>query len=294
MHKPSILYIVIAGILWGTAVIFSKILGADGFGFTPLQMTAMRNLVAAIVLCIYVLIANPKRFSAPFKEKLFFFISGIFIFFTGAFYYTAISLTSPSTAVVLMYISPILVMAVSVIFMGERFTVTKGIAVSLAFLGCGLVTGIIGGMKFQLFGIVTGILSGICYAAYNVCAKIEMKRGNDAVTASLYCFRAAAVVGTIICDPVSLIATARATFPAAVPYIIAQGIVTCALPYFLYTLASKRLTAGIAAALSSIEPMTATIISVALYNERLGVQGVLGIMFILAMVLLLSKSEEKQ
>ena len=291
MHKPSLLYIVLAGVLWGSAVIFSKILGS--FGFTPLQMTVMRNAVSALALFLYILIKNSRQFKAPIKEIVLFVLSGLCILFTGTFYYTAMKMTTPSIAVVLMYIAPILVMAVSVLFMGERFNMLKGLAVAFAFIGCGLVTGIIGGIKFNLLGIGIGALSGICYAAYNICAKIEMKRGNDAVTASFYCFLGAAIIGILICNPVSLGNALSEATAKAVPFIIAQGLFTGAIPYFLYTLASKRLPAGIASATGSIEPMSATIISIVFFNEVLEIQGLIGILMILTAVLLLSKSEDK-
>lgn len=290
MHKPSIFYIILAGFLWGSAVVFSKVLG--GFGFTPLQMTALRNTVAALALFFYILISNPKQLKADVKEIIIFVISGACILFTGTFYYTAMEMTSPSTAVVLMYIAPIIVMGVSVLFMGERFNKQKGVAVAFAFIGCGLVTGIVGGVKFQLVGILMGILSGIAYASYNICAKIEMKRGNDAVTASFYCFFGAAVIGILISNPVTLFETVAQNSPQALPYIVAQGLFTGAIPYFLYTLASKRLPAGVASAMGTTEPMSATLISVLFYNDKIGLQGFVGIILIIGAVLLLSKSEE--
>ena len=291
MHKPSIFYIILAGFLWGSAVIFSKVLG--GFGFTPLQMTAMRNAVAALALFIYIILTNPKQLKASIKEIAIFLISGVCILLTGTFYYTAMEMTSPSTAVVLMYIAPILVMGVSVMFMGERFNRLKGLAVAFAFIGCGLVTGIIGGVKFQALGIFVGVLSGIAYASYNICAKIEMKRGNNPVTASFYCFLGAAVIGILLCNPINLCGVVSQNFPEALPYIFAQGLFTGAIPYFLYTLASKKLPAGVASAMGTTEPMSATLISVILYNEKLGIQGIIGIILILGAVVLLSKNKDE-
>ena len=47
MNKLSILYIVLAGVSWGTAGIFVNNLSP--YGFSSVQMTSMRNIVAAIV-----------------------------------------------------------------------------------------------------------------------------------------------------------------------------------------------------------------------------------------------------
>lgn len=289
MHKPSMFYIILAGFLWGSAVVFSKLLG--GLGFTPIQMTALRNAVAAIAMLTCILILNPKLLKSSFKDITVFAISGGCIFLTGTFYYTAMEMTSPSTAVVLMYIAPILVMGVSVILMGECLTKRKAIAVAFAFIGCGLVTGIIGGIKFQLWGILIGAMSGVAYAAYNICAKIEMNCGNNPLTASFYCFLSAAIIGMLICNPVTVFNMVAENSSESLLFVVAQGLFTGAIPYLLYTMASKSLPAGVASALGTTEPMSATLISVIFYNETLGIQGLIGILLILGAVLLLSKSE---
>jgi len=51
MKTKAFIYIVIAGILWGTAGIFVHYLAP--FGFSSLQMTAIRGSVAAIAMTVY-------------------------------------------------------------------------------------------------------------------------------------------------------------------------------------------------------------------------------------------------
>lgn len=289
MNKLSILYIVLAGVSWGTAGIFVNNLSP--YGFSSVQMTSMRNIVAAIVMVSYILIKNPSQLKAPLKEIGLFMISGILVFATGSFYYMTMQLTTQSTAVVLMYAAPILVTIVSVLFMGEKLTRKKVFAITLNFVGCGLVAGIIGGMKFSAAGIVTGILSAVCYGLYNLFSKIEMRRGNDALTATAYCFLMAAVLGLCIGRPVDIVKTISTDALKILPFAIGIGLFTGALPYFLYNLASKKLPVGIASALSSIEPLTAAIISFTLYREPMSFQSVAGIIALFAAVIILSRSE---
>ena len=65
------------------------------------------------------------------KELLLFAIGGVAIYGTAAFYFSAIEASSASTAVVLMYTAPVIVMVFSVAFLGERFNVAKLISVVL-------------------------------------------------------------------------------------------------------------------------------------------------------------------
>lgn len=290
MDKRSVLYIVCAGISWGTASIFVKELGK--FAFSPTEISAIRNIAAAILICICVLIKNPKIMIVPKKEIPLFALSGVCLFLTNAFYYMSMDLTTPSTAVVLMYIAPIFVMAVSVVFMGEKLTGAKAFAVICAFLGCILVTGITGKAKFDAKGILFGILSGISYGSYSVCAKIEMRRKNNPLCATAYCFLTAAAL--------SVLTQLSFTFkeemflnPSRVLLLsFGMGIAVGALPYFLYTLASRKLPASTASAMATVEPLTATLISVLFYKERLQIGSFLGILLILGSVLVLSFQKE--
>ena len=74
------------------------------------------------------------------------------------------------------------------------------------------------------------------------------------------------------------------------PLLIGMGICTCVIPYFLYALSMKELSAGTASALGIIEPMAATVYSVVLFREKLDAFSGAGIVLILASVFLLGKA----
>ena len=66
---------------------------------------------------------------------------GSIVFFNYC-YFKTISLTSMSVAAVLLYTAPAIVMVLSRILFGERFTVRKVTALVMTFVGCIFVTGI--------------------------------------------------------------------------------------------------------------------------------------------------------
>ena len=61
-----------------------------------------------------------------------------------------------------------------------------------------------------------------------------------------------------------------------------------------YTKAMRTLPAGTASALGIVEPMAATVFSIAFLDERLSVISVAGIILILLAVFLLGKAEGKE
>lgn len=290
MKKIAFTQIIAAGILWGTSGIFVHYLAP--YGFTSLQMTFLRSVVSCLCMSLYILACDPKLFKISLKELLLFAGSGISFFLTASCYYYSMQATSISTAVVLMYTAPVFVMIYSVLFLKEKLTWVKSIAVFCMIMGCGLVSGIIGGIEFDIVGIMVGFLSGIAYSAYNIFTKIEMRNGSNPLLATLYCFFFAAIMGAFICEIDKIPQCISSSVQITLPLVVGLGIFTCITPYFLYTLAMKKIPAGTATSLGIIEPMAATLFSVILFNETLKLSSVCGIILILGAVFLLSKSED--
>ncbi|MBE7010118.1 MAG: hypothetical protein E7418_01350 [Ruminococcaceae bacterium] len=291
MDKLSILFVVIAGISWGSSGVFSNQLKL--LGFSALQSATIRSLVAAVILFLIICITDKKKIRTSAKELPLFALCGICTIASGAFYFSSIQLTSLSTAVTLMYTAPIMVMLISVLFLGERFSISKLIAALLAFAGCGLVTGIIGGLRFNFLGILYGLLSGFFYCMYTILTKISTRRGNESLTTTAYSFLFGGVFAIFICQPGAAFSVLADVPSQSILWGLGIGLFSGALPYFFYTLSMRKLPAGVASALSAIEPMTATIVSVLLYHEKLTISALSGILLILTSVVILSRVKEE-
>ncbi len=291
MKKTAFIYIIIAGILWATSGIFVNFLAP--YGFTSLHLTALRGTVSFIGVLIFILIKDPKLLKTNLTDLLLFIGSGIALFATASSYYSCLQITSISTAVVLMYTSPVIVMLVSVLFLGEQFNKFKLVSIVCMIQGCALVSGIIGGMKFDAFGIMLGIISSVAYSAYNILAKIQMMRKASPVTATFYCFVTVMTIALAVSKPINIIGfTAKAPL-IIIPLIIGLGICTFIIPYVLYTIALKHLPAGTASALSIVEPMAATVFSIVIFKEVPTLYSGIGIALIILAVFLLSRTEKQ-
>ncbi len=287
--KKGFTFIILAGVFWGSSGVFSSLLSQ--YGFSAFQITAMRISSAFLMLFIYCLIAHREALRATKRELLLCLLSGISLFGTAGCYFTSMRMTSISTAVVLMYIAPVPVMIFSVLFLGERLTAKKTVASVLMLVGCALVAGIIGDFKPDFLGVLLGLLSGISYASYNILTKIEVRCGIRPMTATLYTFLFAALSSVIFCRVWEIPALVAQNTAFTLTTAVACGLLTCVLPYMLYSYSLKVLPVGTASALSIVEPMSASIIGFIVYREAASVFSLCGIGLIIFSVLLLGLSE---
>ncbi len=290
--KKGFAFIIAAGILWGSSGVFSNLLSQ--YGFSAFQITALRISSAFLMLFAYCLITHRDALRVSKRELLLCIFSGICLFGTAGCYFASMQMTSISTAVVLMYISPVPVMIFSVMFFGEKLTPKKAVASALMLVGCALVAGIIGDFKPNIFGVALGVLSGLAYAAYNILTKIEVRRGIKPMTATLYTFLFAALSAIIFCRVWELPALIAQNAAFTLPTAVACGLFTCVLPYILYSHSLKILPVGTASALSIIEPMSASVIGFIVYREAASVFSLCGIGLIIFSVLLLGLSESNK
>lgn len=289
MKKRAFFYIIFAGILWGTSVIFVNLLAP--LGFSSLQMTFARALVSFICIFTYAMVKDRSIFKVTKKQLALNVAAGASFFVTATSYYFAMQETSPSTAVVLMYLAPIIVLAYSVLFLGEKLTGLKSLSIMAMLAGCAFVSGACSGLVFKPLGLAFGFLSGISYALYNIFAKISTKNECKPITITLYCFMTATVISFFTSDAFAMSAIMEGNALLCIALLVLMGICTCVMPYFLYNLGMKELPAGTATALGIVEPMSATVLSVVIFGERLEFFPLIGIILILASTIVLSKSD---
>ena len=288
MKKKAFLYVILAGIFWGTSGIFVNFLAP--YGLSSLQITGIRSIMSAVIMGIYLLIFDRTAFRIKPVQLLMFLGIGISIFATAYFYFGAIRETTISVAVVLMYTAPAFVMTYSVAFLGEKLTKLKFLSVALVIAGCCFVSGVFGNFKFSIGGILMGVMSGVAYSSYNILTRIAMNKGYKTMTTTFYSFLVTAILGFVFSD-IGGVATVVTETPSALFLMVGIGIVSCVAPYLFYTTALKYIHAGTASSLCIVEPMAASLFGVIIFREVMDIPMVIGVVLILIAVFLLSKIE---
>lgn len=285
MKKTPILYVIFAGLAWGSAGLFVHLLSSY---FSSLELALTRASVSACLALLVALITNPKSLKITLRQLLPLALAGVVFFTMASFYYMAIQNSSTSTAAVILNMAPIFVMVFSTVFWGERFTLRKGLAVGAAVIGCALVTGIVGGMVFAPIGILYAFLSCASYAAYSISVRTAAKRGVTAATSNTYIFLIASIVACFVAGPRELVSKAGSVSPWILLALIGFGAVTGFLASFLYTKAMEKLPAGVVASMSAIEPLTLTVTGIVFLHDKITVYSAIGMVMILVSVFVLS------
>ena len=278
--------IIIAGLFWGSMGIFVRHL--NNLGFTSIQVACLRLVTAGILFALILLIKDPKGFKIKAKDiPLFLALGLVSILFFTCCYFTAIRLMTMSTAAILLYTSPIWVMVLAIIFLKEKFTIQKIIALVLAFAGCVLVSGF--GGRVTVIGILVGLGSGLGYGLYSIFGTFALKKYTP-YTVTCYTFLIAGAGSVIVSNPADLLAKISAVDNklSLFGFVLLTSVVTAVIPFLLYTLGLNRTTAGKAAVLATVEPAAATLFGFFVMNETVGPVAVCGILLVFAAIIVLS------
>ncbi len=285
--------ILLAGCFWGSMGIFVRRL--TDYGFSSIQIVAIRVTLAALIFCMLLLIKDPSGFRISVKDiPLFLGLGfGSILFFTVC-YFTAITMMPLSTAAILLYTSPIWIMLMSVLFFREKLTGRKLLALALAFAGCVLVSGV-SGEGMTLPGLLVGLGSGIGYGLYSILGTVALRRYSP-YTVTTYTFAFAALGSWLICRPADMLAkfAAAPDLPGLVFFCFLTALVTAVIPFLAYTLGLRTVEASRAGILATVEPLVATLIGVAVFSEPLTLLSGLGMLLILAAVVLLNGKTESE
>ena len=294
MKKLAVLFVLIAGTLWGCIGIFVRHYNA--LGLSSMQTVTIRMVIAAVLFAIFVLIYKPKLYKIRLRDLWIFLGSGVISvgFFTYC-YFTSIELSSLSVAAVLLYTAPAFVMLFSLIFFKEKMTVPKAISLVLAVLGCAMTTGVIGGqLNVTLAGFLFGLGSGVCYALYSIFSRFALNRGYEPFTITLYTFIFAAISSVAVTDVVPVWRTVTADL-AGIGYAVLFALVSCVLPYVFYTLGLKYIASSTASIIATVEPVVATIIGAVVFSEPLAIPfGYLGVALVFLSVVLINVKFKKR
>jgi len=287
--------IALAAVSWGTTGAVTTLLVARAEA-TPLVVGAARVLVAAVLLLAAARASRWRRACAtgglrPAPGDGWRCVAlGACMAAFQATYFTAVTRAGIAvTALVAICSAPIMIAALAALLLGERPTPRLTLALVLGVAGTGLlVVAPAAGTTAPrpLSGVVLALGSGLAYALYVVLAKAVVARTAPLTLAALTFAVAAALTAPALATP-----GAGRQLALGWPWLLYLGAVTTAGAYALYTMGLRHVSASAAGVASLLEPLTATLLGVILFGERLGVAGWAGAVLLLIALVLLALSE---
>lgn len=294
MKKISYVFILLAGILWGCIGLFVRTLNAKDLG--SMDIVFLRAIVTAVAMTLYLLLFNRKLLIIKLKDIWCFLGTGIAsIAFFNFCYFKCITASSLSVASVLLYTAPAIVMVLSYFLFHERFTVRKAVSLVMTFAGCVCVTGALDGLdNVSPKGLLYGFGAGLGYALYSIFSRYAIDKGYHSLTITCYTFIITSIATVFFTDTGRIIGVVSESW-SLVWLILALGVVCTVVPYLLYTLGLVHVENSKASIVASIEPVTATLIGAVVFHEKLSMEGVLGVVLVIAaLVICNSASGERR
>ena len=284
--RTAVAMVAMGSIIFGFLGIPVRSLNAAGLDSMDLVM--IRSVLSAIGLILITLVVDRSAFRISGKRDIILFILfGLSKFLCDISYVYAQLTIDLSVSTLLLMTSPYYVLVFSFLMFSERITKHKVAAVFIGFLGCVLVTNVLGGDigSINIFGTVCAALSGLFFSLYVVFSRVCTDRGNSPLTTILYAFIIEAVLSIPFADLGLVSGVIVQTGPLM--DLTVMVVLMTIIPYYIETWGIQRLTPSIVAILGMLELVTACIVGYVFFGESMTTLNALGMGLIIASILLI-------
>lgn len=277
-------------VCWASGGLMAKwVFERLGLDVQPVTLAAARSFAAFPVLFLYCALTRRRVLILRARDVAFVAVFGVaglaLLHYT---YFKAIQETNVATAVLLQYVSPVMVLIVSVLFLKERFTWALPLSVVLSIVGCALTVGAIGGNGLVVSpgGVFWGLVSACFMTVYIIMGKLAAGRVAPFALAT-YGLGVAAVfwlgylgvrggfsaVGVLLGDPRGALA------------VLAIALLSTVVPFAVFLRALTVVDATKASVTATLEPAVAALGAFLLLGESLTPLQVIGGVLVLAAIL---------
>ncbi|MGY1644443.1 DMT family transporter [Geodermatophilus sp. SYSU D00703] len=276
-------FVVLAALCWGTAGVSGRVV-ADRTDLGPLDIAWHRMAIGAAVLLAAHLLTRRRRpargpLTWPVAVRLGLVAAGLAAYQLA--YFAAVATAGVSIAtLVALGLAPLLI-AVGAALLGhgrpDRATL---LALAVALTGLGLLVGLTAGASTGtavLLGALMAVGSALGYAVVTL-ASAHVPAGVPVTLAGF-------VGGALLLTPVALAAGLRLTAePVALTTLLYLGAVPSAAAYALFFRGLRTVPGAVAAIVTLLEPVTATVLATAFLGERLPLGALAGGLLVLGAV----------
>ena len=281
LQTKGVVLAIISAICYGMNPLGALFLYEEGLNVN--SVIFYRFIFASILLAIFMLIKKDS-FYLKFKEIILLALLGVLFGISAIGLFDSFLYMDAGLASNVLFIYPIFVAIIMALFFKEKNSIITILSIIFAFLGVVLLYES-DGANVSNFGIFLVILSSLCYAIYIVIINQYLKISALKVTfySMLFC-TITILIHSFFDSSLNIMPLVNfnmwfyTIFLALVPTIISLLFLIKAIQLIGSTSASI---------LGALEPLTAVLIGVYVFNEKITFWLVIGIVFILFGVLLI-------
>ena len=281
LQTKGVVLAIISAICYGMNPLGALFLYEEGLNVN--SVIFYRFIFASILLAIFMLIKKDS-FYLKFKEIILLALLGLLFGISAISLFNSFLYMDAGLASTVLFIYPIFVAIIMALFFKEKNSIITILSIIFAFLGVVLLYES-DGANVSNFGIFLVIVSSLCYAIYIVIINQYLKISALKVTfySMLFC-TITILIHSFFDSSLNIMPLINfnmwfyTIFLALVPTIIS----------LLFLIKSIQIVGSTSASiLGALEPLTAVLIGVYVFNEKITFWLVIGIVFILFGVLLI-------
>ena len=281
LQTKGVVLAIISAICYGMNPLGALFLYEEGLNVN--SVIFYRFIFASILLAIFMIIKKDS-FYLKFKEIILLALLGLLFGISAISLFNSFLYMDAGLASTVLFIYPIFVAIIMALFFKEKNSIITILSIIFAFLGVVLLYES-DGANVSNFGIFLVIVSSLCYAIYIVIINQYLKLSALKVTfySMLFC-TITILIHSFFDSSLNIMPLVNfnmwfyTIFLALVPTIISLLFLIKAIQLIGSTSASI---------LGALEPLTAVLIGVYVFNEKITFWLVIGIVFILFGVLLI-------
>lgn len=290
----GMVFIAIAGILWGAMGSAVQYLFSLNVGFDPLRLVTLRQISAGVLFVAFGTVLLGRKmwnFFARPRDAFDVLVSGLLIFGAHYTFFEAIYYSNAGTAAILLTLVP-LICAVWIAVREQRAPrLVETVCFLLASAGVSLIVtdGDFSSLKFSALSLVWGLASAGFAAAYCLQPLAVISRiGVTPVVAWGIFF--GGVAASCMCAPWRIEIAWSLPVSGAFAFVVIFGTVAA---FWLYLRGLKWVSPVVAGLLNCMEPLSAFLFSILLLSDTLGWWQSLGVALVLSNVCLLALTRRK-
>ncbi len=263
LRKKSLLFLVVASILWSTGGLFIKLVDLN-----PFAIAGIRSGIAALIMMLY--IRKPMvRLNKNMIVGGLSYTSLVFLFVTST------KLTTSANAILLQFTSAIWVALFSKWFLKENIKKRDWITIIIVILG--MVLFFIGDLNSgNLLGNFLATLSGVAMAAMIICLKLE--KHSDPINITIIGNLMAFVIGLPFCF-------LQIPNQSSLLGLLFLGVFQLGISYILFTKAIKHVSAVEAVLIPVLEPLLNPVWVILITGEAPSISALIGGIIVLTAVI---------
>lgn len=266
--------------------------GANPLGALPLYAEGIntcsvlfyRYAIAVAVLAA-VMAVRRKPLAVSRRDLAIMALLGVLFAASSLSLFMSFLFMGAGVASTLLFVYPVMVAVMMAVFFKERVTRSTVLAIALALTGVALLYKGDGGKPLSGAGVSLVMVSSLTYALYIIIVnKSPLRMSSVKMTMYVLTFAVAVAVAMSFTDPANHLQLLHTPRQWGLALLLA--VVPTVLSLLLMVIAVHDVGSTPTAIMGALEPVTAVVISVALFGELVTARLVIGIVLILAAVLL--------